>query len=382
MNTWLTSSQQAALDHVTAYARTRRGEAQQTIKYLCRMCDIAPELFDAAVAALRTVRVALHFHPDRPDSQLKTVAAALLESGLYKSQFETMLSNGSVSAHPGGERDLWERRLFGGAYNREGSTNAHRPKYGSLNLFPHPDGPSPRFGSCYFLLKPEVTARCTFTYTDSHQDPKEKGTLEEFDDILAALMTDIFLYDSALGESEITVPRLFRHLADGLAPDLSLDLRHRAAARNLNHYIEAQVHGDVLLSQDVEFLVADPSFQSTEVGETMVGLAAIYGFPLKWHAGFTLPVTEVPRDFRGPTMPSLAARVAPGGLLETSMIGPAVMDLKRSPEAWQNRGSPSEVLQELKLLWHVLVRFGEPWAPGRQGAKARNSRTMSSGSRT
>jgi hypothetical protein len=362
MSTLLTPSQQAALDHVTAYARTRREEAQQTIKYLCRMCDIAPDLFDAAVAALRTARVALHFHPDRPDPQLKTVAAALLECGLYKSQFETLLSNGSVSAHPGGERDLWEHRLFGGAYNREGSTNAHRPKYGSLNLFPHPDGPSPRFGSCYFMLKPAVTTRCTFTYTDSHQDPKEKGTLEEFDDILAALMTDIFLHDGALGQNDITIPQLFRHLATGLAPAPDFDPSRRAAARNLNHYIEAQVHGDVQLDHDVELLVADPSFKGTDVGEAIAGLAATYGFPLKWHAGFTMPVAEVPRDYRGPTMPSLAARVAPGGLLETSMIGPAVMDLRRRPDAWQDRGTPAEVLQELKLLWHVLVRFGKPWA--------------------
>ncbi|MDC2943638.1 DUF3626 domain-containing protein, partial [Bacillus thuringiensis] len=27
---------------------------------------------------------------------------------------------------------------------------------------------------------------------------------------------------------------------------------------------------------------------------------------------------------------------------------------------WSNRGTYEEVLQELKLLWHVLVRFGEP----------------------
>lgn len=41
----------------------------------------------------------------------------------------------------------------------------------------HPDGPAPRFGSCYFLLSPKVSSRSTYTYLDSHQDPKEKGLM-------------------------------------------------------------------------------------------------------------------------------------------------------------------------------------------------------------
>jgi hypothetical protein len=61
------------------------------------------------------------------------------------------------------------RRLFGGAYHCDDATNAQRPKYGALDLMRHPDGPAPRFGSCYFLLKPAVAARCTFTYLDSHK---------------------------------------------------------------------------------------------------------------------------------------------------------------------------------------------------------------------
>ena len=108
---------------------------------------------------------------------MKSVAEALFEQGIYKSQFETLLSNGSVSAYPGGERDLWEQRIFGGAYQLEGVTNDQRPKYGALNLMLHPDGPAPRFGSCYFLLSPKVSSRSTYTYLDSHQDPKRKGDL-------------------------------------------------------------------------------------------------------------------------------------------------------------------------------------------------------------
>lgn len=71
---------------------------------------------------------------DRLDPNFKTVAQALLEGGIYKSQFETLLSSGSVSAHPGGARDIWEKKLFGGAYHRNDSDITQRPKYGSLRI--------------------------------------------------------------------------------------------------------------------------------------------------------------------------------------------------------------------------------------------------------
>ena len=107
------------------------------------MSNITDEIFEEAVANLKShARIALHFHPDRLDSSMKSVAEALFEQGVYKSQFETLLSNGSVSAYPGGERDLWEKRIFGGAYQLEGVTNEQRPKYGALNLMLHPDGPA------------------------------------------------------------------------------------------------------------------------------------------------------------------------------------------------------------------------------------------------
>ncbi|MDR4458522.1 DUF3626 domain-containing protein, partial [Bacillus tropicus] len=86
-------------------------------------CNSTDEIGEEVVANLKShARIALHFHPDRLDSSRKSVAEALLEQGIYKSQFETVLSNGSVSAYPGGERDLWEQRIVGGAYKLEGVT--------------------------------------------------------------------------------------------------------------------------------------------------------------------------------------------------------------------------------------------------------------------
>lgn len=356
--TTLHESQRAAIEHVSEYARGRKDEAWRVIDEVLRMSNISVEAYGAAVSRIKSAaRVALHFHPDRPDHSLKTVAESLIDGGVYKSQFETGLSNGHLSAHPGGHRDRWERQLFGGAYDLPGATVAHRPKYGALDLMLHPDGPAPRFGSCYLLLRPEVSSRCTFTFLNSGDDPDEKGTLAELDDIMAALLLESFGRDYAIGETNLMPPRLIAHLFDNLEEPIAARFR-RQPSRNLNHWLEAQVHGQVQLEDDVEAVVADPSFAATETGAVLEQLCERYRLPLHWHHGFEIRPSEVPTYFRGPTMPSLAARVAVDGWVHASDIGRAAIQLRQHPEAWADRGSYADVLQELKLLWHVLVRFG------------------------
>ncbi|MDB4971120.1 MAG: hypothetical protein JWN44_6809 [Myxococcales bacterium] len=325
------------------------------------MSSVSDDAYETSVANLKThARVALHFHPDRPDARGATVAQSLLECGIYKSQFETLISNGSVSAIQGGARDLWEQKIFGGAYQLAGTVASHRPKYGALNLMLHPDGPAPRFGSCYLLLKPDVSWRATYTYLDSHQDPAQKGTYEELDDIVAALFLEAFTRDFAIGERNLTPTRLVDHLSTKLQEALH-DPSGRSAARNLNHYIEAQVHGQVLLSRDADLLVADPSFRNSDTGHVLQAICERYRIGLFWHSGFAIAPADVPLDFRGPTMPSLAERVAVNGRVDAAAIGQAVRDLARSPVAWADRGDHPTVLQELKLLWHVLVKFAAPY---------------------
>jgi hypothetical protein len=364
----LSGSQKAALEHVAAYARSRRAAALSRQGEVLRMCDIAPEELEHAVANVkRYARVAMHFHPDRPTSHGDTVVHGLLRDGCYRSQFETRLSNGGLTAHPGGRRDDCEQALFGGAYHRPGVTPAERPKYGSLDLLRHAEGPSPRFGSCYLVLSSHVSERCTFTYMDSHDDPDERGTLEEFDDLLAALLRDAFHREFALGEPDMIPGRLVARLRDQL-PMPRGQSANALAVRNLNHYIEAQVHGDVVLGNDVDALVADASFKGTQTEALFVEICARDGVELHWHPGFQLAVEDVPRTFRGPTMPSLAKRVGRRGVVNARAIGDAVRELHTNHEAWQDRGTHAEVLQELKLLWHVPVRFGEPVVPEGDGA--------------
>lgn len=147
-------------------------------------------------------------------------------------------------------------------------------------------------------------------------------------------------------------------------------------ARNLDHYVEAQVHGDVSLERDVEALVADPSFRGTELGEQMEQLASRYNVALHWHQGSVLRVDKVPADFRGPQMPNIAKMVAPSGLLTPALIGRAASttaatkegdmivfsqsDVPGSPKSKVQAvcGTKEQVMQLLKLLWHCLLRHG------------------------
>ncbi len=67
-----------------------------------------------------------------------------------------------------------------------------------------------------FSYLQKVSSRSTYTYLDSHQDPKEKGTYEEFDMILAALLEETFVRDFAIGEGNLTPTILINHLLANL----------------------------------------------------------------------------------------------------------------------------------------------------------------------
>lgn len=355
----LNQHQSNAMGHIRGQATTLASGAQSSIRQMLKMCNMRERDFADAVQKIRThARVAVHFHPDRIGPSHLSVVESLLLDGLYKNQFETGLSNGHLSPDPGGPRDVWENSLFGDAYSAPEVQPCMRPKYGGLDLMLAPDGPCPRFGSCYFLLNRDVSDRCTFTFLDSHTDPAEKGTLDTLDGVLAALFKESFEHKSALGVSGVRPQGLVHHLRTGLLerPELR---KKREVSRNLDHYLEAQVHGPVRLAEDVATLVADPSFQGTRIESQLKELCERFEIQLLWQTPRNLRVESVPADFRGPTMPSLASRIEKGQQVNAKIIGDAAAEVVRHPERWQDRGSPQQCLQELKQLWHVVVRYGE-----------------------
>lgn len=372
---WLSEAQRAALTHVVDLVRQQQGVSRSYISEVLHRAGTDVAAYGAAMEAVHAhARVVLHFHPDRFGTKPVPVAEALLKEGVYRNQFETGLSTGGLSAFPGGARDSWERSLFGGAYHARGVSDSERPKYGALELVRYADGPIPRFGSCYFVLRPSVSVRTSFTFAGS-EDPRATerlGMMGHMENVMAALLGEIEAGGTSappwppfraptLGLSNLSVARLLEVLRE-LAR-----LRPKPAdlptGRVLDTQIEAQVHGPVELQNDVELLVADPAFAPTRTGQVLRHIAAHYGFPLHWHCGFRLSAGEIPDDFRGPAMPRLARRIAgENGIIDAAMIGTAEASLHHQPDAWGDWGSRAEVLQHLKQLWHVLVHYGAPAA--------------------
>jgi hypothetical protein len=249
----------------------------------------------------------LNFHPDRV-VRGRPILEALAADGAYRSQFVTGVSNGGLTAHPGGDRWRWESRMFGGAYDT--APLHERPVYGALDFRRQVVGAAPRFGSSHFRLTAAALDRATFCYPDSAAEPSHFG--------VAAGMNLIELAE-----------------ADDQDP--------------LNDYIEAHVHGHVLLERDVEALVLDASYRGTPVEAAARRLP----FPVEWHPGYRLSVDGLRRhaDYRGPEYVELGARIAEDGHLDPRIIGDAARTGRYA-------------VQDLKMVWHCLARFGAPEGAG------------------
>jgi hypothetical protein len=376
----LTSTQRAALRHVSAQVEARRGAARKRVLDVVAAAGGSDHLLDAALESIRLhARVIVHFHPDRIGTRAVTTAEALLEDGHYRSQFETGLSSGGLTAFPGGARDGWEQALFGGAYHTPGSTMGQRPKYGALELIRFPDGPWPRFGSCYLVLMQKVSRRTSFTFMGSEQpDAADRlGTIDAMEGVLAPLLDEVAIGRGAtvpwpplvaptLGVENLTIPALLERISTDLMLP-RIDPSAGMAGRILDSGIEAQVHGRVDMAHDVECLVADPSFAGTHTGDCLEALCRKHALPLDWHVGFRMAARDVPDNFRGPYIPRLARRIARDGMVDAAAIGAAQRSLRLHPEEWRGTGAREDILQHLKQLWHVLVHYGEPAIPSGRG---------------
>ncbi|KZX70034.1 hypothetical protein A3712_09765 [Vibrio sp. HI00D65] len=252
---------------------------------------------------LKSCAVTINFHPDRYTFDNKPLLEVIAEDGCLKSQFETGTSNGGMTAYPGGDRWLWEKRVFDGAY--DDAPNGLRPKYGALNYRNYETGAAPRFGSCYFQLKAETSERTTFCYPDSFFEPEDFAVASRVQALVdTALSSDVDLLDD---------------------------------------YIEAHVHGVISLKDDIECLVLDPIYRSTIIEERAIKL----GVPIKWHNGFELSIKEMSRypDYRGQSFIELAKKLAVNGKINARILGLAV-----TQQGYDQ--------QDVKKVWHYLARFG------------------------
>ncbi|NPD23823.1 DUF3626 domain-containing protein [Corallococcus exiguus] len=253
----------------------------------------------------RQLRVTLHFHPDVL-FEGSGILTAMRRDGRYRSQFETRTSNGGLTAFPDGARWRWESRLFNGVYDaRHGS---ERPKYGSLNFRGEAHGGSPRFGSSYFRLTEAALDRSSFCFPDSVFEPTSFGTSERM---------------ALIGLAEAT-----------------------PFEDPLDWYVEAHVHGDLRIPEDIEALVLDPSYEGTPIEDE----ARALGVRVEWHPGYAVTLNELRphASYRGDDILRLAEQLADDERLTPFILGLARADASVDP-------------QSLKKVWHCLARFGRSW---------------------
>jgi hypothetical protein len=362
----------AALAAVRARAERERPRHLVRIARVLGAAGVDADV-DALLGAGAQGSLTINFHPDRLLADGRSVAQALAEEGVYRSQFETGISNGGLTAHPGGDRDVWERALFAGAYQAAGVATGERPKYGGLNLMNHRNGACPRFGSCHLRLRSAAGERATLVFGDSAEGPADVGLVDAFAPVLAPLLDRIAAGAGALGRPGVDA----RAFVDGLLNGDAAAGRGVFAPRmtdRLNEYVEAQVHGVLDLTRDVDAVVIDPAFAGTPDGERLVAAARRYGFAAEWHEGLALALADVPREMPDLSEPMrwqvlcgggrayrLAERVAgEAAALDAAIVGRAAVSVVRDPANWCDWGSAPEVLVHLKDLWLMLVALGRP----------------------
>jgi len=300
-----------------------------------------------------TGRLTLNLHPDRVDRSGRTVAAGLAADGVYRSQWVTGISAGSRSAVRGGDRERFERELFSGVYDEVAPLSGQHPVYGALDVLLDAHGGSPRFGSSYLVLGSHVRERTTFCLGDSHQTPRDAGTFQRPWSVLAGLAEQA---------------RQRRLLNRGLGTDVLRGMLRGSfqlgrATRELDGYIEIQVHGGVSLVDDVEAMVLDPSLRGTVVERDLDAVVDRFGVELRWHGGSELHVDDVPSDFRGPSMPTLAREVAGSdGVVHARAIGVAAARLAFT-DPTPDGDDAASAMQQLKYLWHTVLAHGHDAEP-------------------
>jgi hypothetical protein len=358
----LTRYQKKAIETVRNRAIAMRSAARRVIDATLERCALSAGLLDGALSAMQTgARIGLHFHPERLSTARVSVAEGLLRSGVYTNQFVAGLSSGSPSAYPGGDRDLWERRLFEDAYHTADVISPGRPKYGALDVLQYPDGPAPRFGSCFFLLRPAICARSTFTFGGSHVDSALSctGTLDVMEPVLAPLLSQLERGDGAFAMANLTVEGCLTRMVKNFSKPFP-EPAFRPLGRALDSFIEVQVHGEIRLRDDAELLVVDPAFRDHPVGEVLAAITKEYQIPMCWHPGYQMRTSEVPDVFRDYPVRPLAEHIAVDGVLDAANIGTAANSVLLDPRIWEGWATNDDLLTQFRRLWHVLVLAGAP----------------------
>lgn len=106
----------------------------------------------------------------------------------------------------------------------------------------------------------------------------------------------------------------------------------------LNDYVEAHVHGGLVIARDVEALELDPADRRA-YAKALVH----FGCPVEEHPGYSAAADAIDPGYRGPVPVRLARQL--GGVITPVRLAAASRTGNHDPQA-------------IKWLWHCLARFG------------------------
>ena len=344
--------QREAIKRVREYAEPKYAAHQAFVEEFCKPYDV--DIF-ALMNQIMRKPITMNFEPDRFSNNGKTVIENLIEQGQYHGQFRTGTTNGGRTAYVGGDRFLWEQRIFFDAYPHD---VLDRPKYGALNLFRYIDGASITFGSCFFVLKHDIKTRCTFAYGDSSKNPTTICTSDTFIGIVSEIIREY------LDKGKVLNKVLLSYKEAMLATLLNPCNELKDLGRNIEHCIETHIHGDIMLENDVESFYVDSSFKNTHIEEQVEILCKKYDITLYWipERQIDIEIAEIGSLLYGSKILLLVKKIdsifGSHGFINAELIGRASRDSMMRPDVWSDIGSEPELFQYIKQLWRTVGYLG------------------------
>lgn len=159
---------------------------------------------------------------------------------------EGMFGYSSKGSRAKGSQAVFDRLKAFGNRDSEDFVASMRPKYGALNYTNDPNGAAggPVYGRSYMVLKEHIKHNCTYTAMDSFAYASNPS----IGDKVASFLN----MDRVIANLNDTQLRLLKAMVDN--PD---------AKKTRNHYIEAQIHGEIRFDRDVDSMYIDNMDLST-----------------------------------------------------------------------------------------------------------------------
>ena len=232
-NRTLTDAQKNAIDFFKKKARiTSKSVYLECVAKYASLGYCEQDLQDVINYVKKYSRFIIHINLDN--------LIGVLESNKYMNRFEARGANENDSYYA--YRRAKELSIFNNIYKDVSPTELC--KYGSLSMFCNKTGQAScrMYGNCYIMLKKDVNDRISFLYGNSSTAHLYIQTIEHFNNLL------LFLPDNDT------------HKLVEMAKESKIN-QNISSNYDQSIYVEAQIHGDIIISDDIE-LVYTPTFNN------------------------------------------------------------------------------------------------------------------------